>query len=83
MYHGDTSNPRRPKAYFQSLLKNSLYLSVDIYNPGRVKANRDIDGIRDSRIEGELIAFISGENYYNRTLEFVGKACRIRKAALG
>ena len=48
-----------------------------------IKANRDIDGIRDSRIEGELIAFISGENYYNRTLEFVGKACRIRKAALG
>ena len=44
-----------------------------------IKANRDIGGIRDSRIEGELIEFISGENYNNRTLEYVAKACRIRR----
>ena len=47
-----------------------------------IKANSEADEIRDSRIEGELIAFISGENYYNRTLEFVARACRIRKSVL-
>ena len=47
------------------------------------KANNDIAGIGDSRLEGNVIAFISGENnYQNRTLEFVDRAYRIRKVAL-
>ena len=56
---------------------------LDEYSLGYAfEANIDMAGFRDSQLEGNVIAFISGENYYNRTLELVDRARRIRKVAL-